>query len=133
MALICAMDFILDENVPRDMADMLIEQGHSAVYIREYVPPGSPDPLVATVAQELNAVLVSFDGDFQNIAPRVPQGQRTRFRTLSRIWMRCFEPDGAERLQEGLSLVESEFALASQRRDRRMLMWVGTSYLRTDR
>jgi predicted nuclease of predicted toxin-antitoxin system len=127
------MDFILDEKVPRDMADMLIRHGHNPIYIREYVPPGSPDPLVATVAQELKAVLVSFDGDFQHIAPRVPHGQRSRFRTLSRIWMRCIEPDGAERLGEALSLVESEFALAQQRSDRRMLMWVGTSYIRTDR
>jgi predicted nuclease of predicted toxin-antitoxin system len=127
------MDFILDENVPRDMADMLIRHGHTAVYIRDYVPPGSPDPLVATVAQELNAVLISFDGDFQHIAPRIPQGQRARFRTLSRIWMRCYEPDGADRLEQALSLVESEFALAEQRADKRMLMWVGGSYLRTDR
>ena len=127
------MDFILDENVPRDMADMLIRHGHSAVYIRDYVPPGSPDPLVATIAQELNAVLISFDGDFQHIAPRVPQGQRSRFRTLSRIWMRCFEPDGADRLEQALSLVEAEFALAQLKADKRMLMWVATSYLRTDR
>jgi predicted nuclease of predicted toxin-antitoxin system len=127
------MDFLLDENVPKDMADMLIRHGHTSVYIRDYVPPGSPDQLVATVAQELNAVLISFDGDFQTIAPRIPKGQRTRFRSLSRIWMRCFEPDGADRLEQALSLVESEFALAQQRADKRMLMQVGTSYLRTDR
>jgi predicted nuclease of predicted toxin-antitoxin system len=127
------MDFILDENVPKDMADMLIRHGHTAVYIRDYVPPDSPDQLVATVAQELDAVLISFDGDFQHIAPRIPKGQRTRFRTLSRIWMRCFEPDGANRLEQALSLAESEFALAQQRADKRMLMQVGSSYLRTDR
>lgn len=127
------MQFILDENVPKDMADMLIKHGHTAVYIRDFVPPGSPDPLVATVAQELDAVLISFDGDFQTIAPRIPHGQRTRFRTLSRIWMRCYEPDGADRLEQALSFVTTEFALAQQRADKRMLIWVGTSYLRTDR
>jgi predicted nuclease of predicted toxin-antitoxin system len=127
------MDFILDENVPRNVADMLLGHGHTAVFIRDYVPPGSPDPLVATIAEELNAVLISFDGDFQHIAPRVPHGQRARFKSLSRIWMRCIEPDGAERLEEALSLVEAEFMLSQQKRDKRMLMWVATSYLRTDR
>jgi predicted nuclease of predicted toxin-antitoxin system len=127
------MRFILDENVPMAVADMLIRHGHVAEFIREYVPPGAPDPLVATIAQEVDAVLVSFDGDFQTIAPRIPHGHRTRFRTLSRIWMRCDEPDAAARLEGALPLVESEFALAQQRSDKRMLMWVGASYLRTDR
>lgn len=78
-------------------------------------------------------MLVSFDGDFQTIAPRIPHGHRKRFRTLSRIWMRCDEPDAAARLEGALPLVESEYALAQQRSDTRMLMWVGASYLRTDR
>jgi predicted nuclease of predicted toxin-antitoxin system len=70
------MLFMLDENVPVDVADMLIQQGHEAKFIRDYVPPGSPDPLVATVSQELDAVLLSFDGDFEVIAPRIPKGHR---------------------------------------------------------
>ena len=127
------MDFILDENVPFNVADMLFGHGHGAVFIRDYVPPGSPDPLVATIAEQLNAVLISFDGDFQHIAPRVPQGERARFRSLSRIWMRCYEPDGAERLELALSLIESEYALAQQKVDKRMQMQVGRSFLRTDR
>jgi predicted nuclease of predicted toxin-antitoxin system len=127
------MDFILDENVPRDVADMLLGHGHTAVFIRDYAPPGSPDPLVATVAEQLNAVLISFDGDFQHIAPRVPRGQRSRFKSLSRIWMRCVEPEGAGRLEQALSLVETEFKLAQGKSDKRMLMWVASSYMRTDR
>src|SRR6266403_3522962 len=107
------MYFMLDENVPQDVADMLNEQGHKAEFIRDYVPPGSPDPVVATVSQELNAILLSFDGDFEVIAPRIPRGHRGRFRKLSRIWMRCSEPQAAERLKKGLDLVSSEYALAT--------------------
>lgn len=125
------MLFILDENVPVDVADMLTQHGHDALFIRDYVPPGSPDPLVATVAQELNAVLVSFDRDFQSIAPRIPKGHRQRFRKLSRIWLRCHEPQAARRLQVALSLVVSEYALAQPRAP--MRMWISSSYIRTDR
>lgn len=127
------MDFLLDENVPKAMADMLIRHGHTAVFVRDYAPPGSPDQLVATVAEEINAVLISFDGDFRHIAPRIPKGQQMQFRKLSRIWMRCFEPDGADRLEQALNLVQFEFGLAQQRADKRMMMQVGTSFLRTDR
>jgi predicted nuclease of predicted toxin-antitoxin system len=127
------MRFILDENVPMAVADMLERNGHVAEFIRDYVPPGSPDPLVATVSEALDAVLITFDGDFRHIAPRVPKGQRMRFKTLSRIWMRCDEPDAADRLESALSLVESEFKMAQQSADRRMLMSIGASYIRTDR
>ena len=125
------MLFILDENVPVGVADMLVQLGHDAQFIRDYVTPGSPDSLVATVAQELDAVLISFDGDFELISPRIPKGQRQRFRKLSRIWMRCTEPQAARRLQVALSLVMSEYELAKPNAP--MRMWIGASYIRTDR
>jgi predicted nuclease of predicted toxin-antitoxin system len=127
------MRFMLDENVPAEMADMLVAGGHEAEFIRDYVPPGAADPLVATVAEQNNSILISFDGDFQLIAPRIPIGHRRRFRRLSRIWMRCGEPQGARRLESALELVKSEFALGQRRTNQRMMFWVGISYLRTER
>jgi hypothetical protein len=127
------MHFLLDENVPQDVADMLVAQGHKGEYIRDYVPPGAPDPLVATVSEELKAILVSFDGDFQSIAPRVPQGERARFRKLSRIYMLCGEPQAAQRLEKSLTLVEAEHALAQTRSDSRMHLWISKSYIKTYR
>ena len=114
---------------------MLQRHGHSTSYINDYAPKGSPDPLVATVAEELVAILISLpgDGDFEKIAPRVLKGQRMRFRKLSRIRMRCGEPQAAKRLETALDLVATEFSLAQKRSDSRMMMTVGKSYLRTDR
>jgi predicted nuclease of predicted toxin-antitoxin system len=127
------MRFMLDENVLVDMADMLIQHGHEAQFIRDYVPPGAADVIVATISEQQNCVLISFDGDFESIAPRVPHGHRARFRRLSRIWMRCDEPDGASRLRSALDLLTSEFALAQARADKRLWFWVGRDYLRTHR
>ena len=126
------MHFMLDENVPADVAEALRARGHTVAWIRDYIPPGSPDPLVATVSQELEAVLISFDGDFQKIAPRIPYGQRTRFRRLSRIWMRCKEPEAARRIESALALIDSEYAIAQDARTR-LLMWIGSSFIRIDR
>lgn len=127
------MLFMLDENVPMDVADMLTRLGHKVEWIRTYSAPGSPDPLVATISQDLEAVLVSFDGDFQNIAPRVAVGSRRRFKKLSRIWMRCSEPQAAQRLERALELVISEHKIAKSQKDVRMHMWVASGYFRTDR
>jgi len=66
------MHFMLDENVPVSVTEMLSDNGHTAECVLDHAPPGSPDPLVATVCEELQAILVSFDGDFQKISPRVP-------------------------------------------------------------
>ena len=125
------MYFMLDENVPADVASMLRKHGHTADFIRDYVPSGSPDPVVATVSQELEAILLSFDGDFEVISPRVPHGQRRRFRKLSRIWMRCGEPQAANRLRAVLDFVASEYALVTPAAPMRLM--IGAGYLRTDR
>jgi predicted nuclease of predicted toxin-antitoxin system len=125
------MYFMLDENVPQDVADMLIEQGHKADFIREYVVPGSPDQVVATASEELGAILVSFDGDFETISPRIPKGQRRRFRKLSRIWLRCGEPQAASRIKKVIAFVADEYALTTVTTPMRLT--IGLSYLRTDR
>ena len=127
------MLFVLDENVPESVAQILRDHGHTAESILDHVPRGSVDPVVATVSQDLGAVLVSFDGDFEKIAPRVPKGQRRRFRRLSRIRMMCHEPSAARRFLEGLSLVESEYAIAQSRNDVRMHIWIGNDFIRIQR
>jgi predicted nuclease of predicted toxin-antitoxin system len=127
------MRFMLDENVPIAVADMLQEHGHQAKFIRDYVPAGAADPLVALVAEQNDCILLSFDGDFQKISPRIPDGHKARFRRLSRIWLRCNEPAGAGRLEGALVFVETEFTLAQLRADQRMQMTIGSSYLRTER
>lgn len=127
------MHFILDENVPASVQETLLDAGHDAEFIFDYVPRGSSDQVVATVGQELQAVLVSFDGDFQKIAPRVPRGDRTRFRRLSRIWLRCNEYQAAQRVEKALGLIESEFELVLSGENQKMMIWITNGYIRTDR
>ncbi len=127
------MRFMLDENVPASVAERLAALGHQANFIRDFVPEGSPDPLVATVSENLDAILVSFDGDFEKIAPRVPEGERARFKRLSRVYMKCFEPKAAQRIETAIALIQSEHTLASGLADTRMFFWIGGNYLKTCR
>jgi predicted nuclease of predicted toxin-antitoxin system len=45
----------------------LDDAGHEVLRLRDHIPPDSVDPVVISKAQELNAILVSLNGDFADI------------------------------------------------------------------
>jgi predicted nuclease of predicted toxin-antitoxin system len=101
--------------------------------LRERIAADSPDPLVAAVSEMYGAVLVSHDKDYKALAPRVAIGERQRFRKLSRIALTCSEPQAANRINEALSLIEHEWSAAQGRSDKRILVEIGMSFIRTIR
>ena len=111
---------------------MLVDAGHEVVLLRQQLAPDSPDPLVAAISQMNDAVLVSMDGDFRSLAPRAAIG-RNRFRRLSRIALRCSEPRAAGRMKAAMSLIEHEWTVAQSSSDKRMIMEIGTTHIRTIR
>ena len=127
------MFFMLDENVSAGVADTLRGFGHRAEFIREHVPLSTPDLVVAAVSEERDAVLISMDGDSKSIAPRIPHGNRQRFRKLSRIWLRCTAYQSSQRLQKAMSFVEAEYHLSKNQPDSRMFLEIGNSYIKSNR
>ncbi len=127
------MRLLLDQNVPNSVATVFADRGYTVLHLRDLVAPDSPDPIVATVSELENAVLVSSDGDFDKIAPRVPDGQRRRFRKLSRITLKCKPSRAAQRIAAAMSLIEAEYEIAQNSRDPRMIVVVGDSFIRTNR
>ena len=103
------MKFILDENVPVSARRVLENNGHTVEFIVDHAARGATDPVVATVSERLDAVLMSFDGDFEKIAPRIPKSAQHRYKRLSRIWLRCSEYQTSQRLEKAMSLIESEY------------------------
>jgi predicted nuclease of predicted toxin-antitoxin system len=122
--------FFTDHNVPDSVGRKLAEAGHKTVLLRERLAPNAPDPLVAAFAEMFGAVLVSFDHDFKTLAPRAGVGKR-RFQKLSRIALRCFEPE--RRIECALSLIEHEWSYAQNSHDKRMIVEIGRTYIRTIR
>ena len=100
--------------------------------MRRILPTNSPDPLVASVAEINEAILVSFDKDFRTLAPRIGIGEQ-RFRKLSRIGFRCDEPQAAQRLKLALPLIEFEWTAAQETSDKRIIVEIGPTYIRTIR
>ncbi len=127
------MKFLLDQCVPASVERVLIEAGHTTIWVKNVLPTNAEDEIVAAVSENAGAVLVSMDKYFKKIAPRVPTGHRARFRQLSRVSLDCIEPHAAARFREAMSLVEAEFQLASQRQDPGMIVLIGESYIRANR
>jgi Domain of unknown function (DUF5615) len=128
------LKFLTDNCVPDSVGSALIDAGHEVLRLRDVLPTNSPDPLVASVAELNEAILVSFDKDFKTLAPRIGIGQQ-RFRKLSRIGFRCDEPNAAARITVALALIEFEWERAQNQpaADRRMIVEIGPTYIRTIR
>ena len=126
------LKFLTDNCVPDSVGRVLMDAGHEVIFLRDILPTNSPDPLVASVAELNEAILVSFDKDFRTLGPRIGIGQQ-RFRKLSRVQFRCGEPEAAQRLTFALALIEFEWAAARASRDKRMIIEIGPTYIRTIR
>jgi predicted nuclease of predicted toxin-antitoxin system len=124
--------FLLDENIAVALGHVLAAAGHDYDLVEIEIAKSAPDDVIALHSVMLGAVLVSHDRDFQSIGPRVPFG-RQRFARLSRIWLRCVEERSPSRMAAALPFIEFEWALAQTRRDTRMILEIGDSYLRTNR
>lgn len=71
-----SLRFFADHCVPASVIRLLRDQGHEVFVIREHISPDSKDPTVIAKAQELDAILVSLNGDFSDIVTYPPGAYR---------------------------------------------------------
>lgn len=123
------MLFYLDENVAASVQRVLEAAGHDVIWTRDITSEGVADDVVAAVAEDANATLISHDKDFKKIAPRIPDGQRARFRRLSMIRLICNKPRSANRMEAVLSYIEFDFSQRQATADRRSIIEVKTDLI----
>jgi len=63
------MDFVIDENIPVELANWLIQKGHKVTSC----PKGSPDEDVASFTKQRKAILLTQDRHFTNTLKFPPQ------------------------------------------------------------
>jgi predicted nuclease of predicted toxin-antitoxin system len=59
--------FFTDHCVPNVVIQTLRAAGHEVLILKEHIPRDSDDPIVIAKVQELEAILVSLNGDFADI------------------------------------------------------------------
>lgn len=67
------MQFKIDENLPIEIAELLINAGHNAKTVNEQQLQGVKDPVLIDVCKRENRVLVTLDTDFSDIRAYPPQ------------------------------------------------------------
>ena len=67
-----SLRFFSDQCVPAEITNTLRRHGHQVTLLREVLPIRSLDPVVIARARELDAVLVSLNGDFADIVAYPP-------------------------------------------------------------
>jgi predicted nuclease of predicted toxin-antitoxin system len=118
------MLLLIDENVPKSVADFFADRGHEVLYVRDVLAAGAPDPVVAKIGDRLSAIVVTWDKDFDRLVKRVPEGQRSAFRRLGRISFRCREPHGRSQLERHIDIIEFHYTRALLLRDFRMIVQI---------
>lgn len=126
------LSFLLDQNVPNSVAEVLKARGHDVLLLRDIAPVDTPDPTVARLALLNGAILVSFDGDMKQIASDAGVA-KSRFSKLNIIEMRCGEPHGAKRMGQAISLIEHEWDVADDKLGRRLFVKIGRETITTRR
>lgn len=108
------MNFVIDEQLPPELADWLVGQGHDAVHVRDLGLSSSSDRLIREAALETGAVVITKDEDFVRI-------RRPNDRVL---WLRCGNlrralfmpgfikawPEALEALEQGELVVETRLS-----------------------
>jgi len=95
--------FLADQCVPRSVIEALQGAGHEVLKLGDIIPSDSPDWLVISKAQELDAVLLSLNGDFADIVTYPQPGIRAscHFRSETTpkpfhgLWRGCWPIIGA--------------------------------------
>jgi predicted nuclease of predicted toxin-antitoxin system len=64
--------FFADQCVPEEVSRALEKASYLVTRLRSVLPIDSPDSIVMTKAQELDAILLSLNGDFSDIVAYPP-------------------------------------------------------------
>jgi predicted nuclease of predicted toxin-antitoxin system len=67
-----SLRFFTDHCVPNSIIQALRDARHTVLVLKEHIPRESDDAVVIAKAQELNALLVSLNGDFSDITAYPP-------------------------------------------------------------
>jgi predicted nuclease of predicted toxin-antitoxin system len=122
----------LDEGVPAQVADVFRVHDHTIIPFESVLATGVADELVCASAIANNALLVAYDNDMKQYVRRRGQGP-DRFRNLHLLKFNCPEPMAAARLEEAMSLIVNEWAVAHQMAARRVYVEINTHDIRTFR
>ena len=71
-----SLRFFADHCISTFIIKTLKDAGYEVIRLKDVMPADSPDPLVISKAQDLDAILLSLNGDFADIVTYPPAKYR---------------------------------------------------------
>ena len=68
-----SLRLLADHCISKEIIDAMREMGHDVVRLKDVLAPDSPDAVVIAKAKEIDAVLISLNGDFADIITYPPK------------------------------------------------------------
>ena len=62
-----SLRFFIDQCVPRSVGNSLRDAGHQIELLKDHLPTDAVDNVVIAYAEQLDAILITLNGDFANI------------------------------------------------------------------
>jgi hypothetical protein len=119
------MDLLIDECVPRSVAEVFAQAGHKVFYVAEELGQRSPDEAVARTADQHSLILVTWNHrHFKTFFSRRPRDNRLTHRHAGLISFICPEDQGERRARQVLKTIEFEYQQCLERRDKRLIVAV---------
>lgn len=110
------MRFLADENVPVSAIEFFRQRGHEVIRARDVLVQGSPDPAIARRADELNAVVITWNrSDFQRLMQRSGKTGVPSYPRMGLLAIDCSVAEVEDRLREAIGLIEFEDAQIRER------------------
>ena len=109
------MEFKIDENLPVEIAELLVSAGHDAKTVNDQKLQGVKDPVLIDLCSKEQRVLVTLDTDFSDIRSYPPEafsgiivlrvGSQVRHHLIE-VFQRTIPLLGREPLKEHLWIAE---------------------------
>ena len=109
------MKFKIDENLPIEIAELLVAKEHDAITVLEQRLQGRSDPVIADACAQEGRILVTLDLDFSDLRAYPPREfpgfivlrvRRQDKHHLSEVFRRAIPLIGQEPLEHCLWIVE---------------------------
>lgn len=71
-----SLKLFADYCIPKSVIKSLIDDGYEVLKLKNFLPADSPDVLVIEKAQEMDAILLSLNGDFTDIITYPPSNYK---------------------------------------------------------
>jgi hypothetical protein len=114
--LLGAPRFLIDQNVHDAVHTFLVKLGYESTLVRDLSGPGTPDAVIAYVANSAGYVVVTHDRDFRDLSRLLPDDQRGDFtQGAGQLLLQVAEPDAVRYLSQEWQTILFHFRDAQRR------------------